>query len=76
MTQAGPPSGKGAVPVRGRREALHLRDTCPREEPKFFDPNGAVTEVPYSSLYPDGVVPPVSPCTGCPSSGTTSPSSS
>ena len=66
-TQAGPPVGQGCLPVRRRREALHASNNMPKKEPKFFDTKGAVYEVPFSANYPDGVVPPASPCTGCPS---------
>ena len=74
LTQAGPPTGKGVFRYLdgGKRYTF---ETMPKQEPNFFDPNGAVHEVPYSALYPNNVVPPASPCTGCPSTGaTTSPS--
>jgi hypothetical protein len=75
LTQAGPPTGKGGFRYvdGGKRYTF---SNMPKTEPKFFDPNGAVTQVPYSSLYPTGVVPPASPCTGCPSSSATSSGSS
>ena len=74
LTQAGPPTGKGVFRYLdgGKRYTF---ETMPKQEPKFFDPNGAVHEVPYSALYPNNVVPPASPCSGCPSTGATTSSS-
>jgi hypothetical protein len=74
-TQAGVPLGKGVFRYLDGGKRYNF-ETMPKTEPKFFDPNGAVNEVPYSALFPDGVVPPSSPCTGCPSSGATSTGSS
>jgi hypothetical protein len=48
----------------------------PKTEPKFFDTKGAVIQVPYATSFPGGVIPPVVPCNGCPSSGATTGSSS
>jgi hypothetical protein len=41
----------------------------PERPPKFFVESASVAEVPRSSNFADGVVPPANPCTGCPSSG-------
>lgn len=67
-TQAGAPVGKGVFQYvdGGKRYSVA---NMPKKEPKFFDMEGAVYEVPFSANYVDGVVPPASPCTGCPSSG-------
>ena len=67
-TQAGPPVGQGVFQYvdGGKRYTVN---NMPKKEPKFFDSKGAVYEVPFSANYPDGVVPPATPCTGCPSSG-------
>jgi hypothetical protein len=42
-----------------------------KTEPKFFEATGAVAEAPIGSLFPSGTVAPGSPCTQCPSSGST-----
>lgn len=41
------------------------------KQAKFFDEAASVAEIPRSSDFPDGVVPPPNPCEGCPSSGGT-----
>ena len=41
----------------------------PTKQPKFFDSSASVSEIPRSSNFADGVVPPDNPCTGCPVSG-------
>ena len=41
----------------------------PKQQPKYFDESASVAEIPRSSSFADGVVPPDNPCTGCPSSG-------
>jgi hypothetical protein len=70
LSQAGPPSGKGVFQYvdGGKRYTL---STMPKTEPKFFDMKGAVNQVPFSSNFPDGVVPQAIPCDGCPSASST-----
>jgi hypothetical protein len=67
LSQAGPPSGKGVFQYvdGGKRYTL---STMPKTEPKFFDMNGAVNQVPFSSAFPGGAVPKSMACNGCPSS--------
>ncbi len=38
-------------------------------KPKFFDESASAVEVPWSTTFPDGVVPPANPCTDCPVNG-------
>jgi hypothetical protein len=44
-------------------------DNIAKAQPKFFDAKTSVGDVPPSASFPDGVIPPAAPCTGCPSSG-------
>ncbi|MFI5046832.1 MAG: hypothetical protein ACHQIG_07180 [Acidimicrobiia bacterium] len=75
VAQPGSPTAKGVFQYvdGGKRYTF---DTMPKAEPKFFDMKGAVIQVPFAQNYPDGVVPPATPCTGCPSTGTTTTGSS
>jgi hypothetical protein len=41
----------------------------PTKQPKFFDEAASVSEIPRSSSFADGVVPPDNPCTACPVNG-------
>ncbi len=69
-TQAGAPVGKGVFQYVDGGKRYSVKD-MPKKEPKFFDMEGAVYEVPFSANYTDGVVPAAMPCTGCPSSSAT-----
>jgi len=68
IAQAANITGKGLFQYldNGKRFTL---GAMPKSEPKFFDPNGAVFQVPYSMNFPDGVIPQAVPCPDCPSSG-------
>ena len=72
-TESGPGN---AVGIPGTGKFMYLSDgarfgytSFPKSEPKFFDTNASVALVPLASKFPGDVIPPKTPCTGCPSAG-------
>jgi hypothetical protein len=64
--------------LAGKGKFMYLNDgkrygygQFPAKEPKFFDASVSVSEIPRSSNFQDGVVPPANPCAGCPVNGGT-----
>ena len=68
-TIAGMP-GKGAYRFMEDGARFGYGD-FPKKEPKFFADGTLRDDIPIGTGFPEGVVPEVSPCTGCPSSGDT-----
>jgi hypothetical protein len=68
--------GNPASPFNGTGAMMYLDDgkrytykDLPKSEPKFFDPKLATADADDGAQFPGGVLPDITPCTGCPSSG-------
>ena len=62
--------------IVGKGKFMYLEDGLryaygqfPTKEPKYFDESASVVEIPWSSTFPGGVIPPENPCPECPING-------
>ena len=72
-TESGPGNAVG-IPGTGRfmylsGGARFGYTSFPKSEPKFFDTGASAALVPLATKFPGDVIPPKTPCTGCPSAG-------